>query len=508
MMKITLETWLLISAGFCSASSFQYSLPPERIAKNIQLHSFSEEKKVRTKRYNDNEFSGSRRKLNTVCFSTLERTEGAHVREAVEAANTIYLQPRSTTSLGQGRTSKGLHLSYKSAIQVLEQYYKIHGNLVIPRRYTVPPTSDFPSEWHHLHLSTAVYNMKWWSKHVQSKPERVYELNQLGFLWDRLQPGYNLVLEALVTYKALRGHVQVPATFVVPYETKEEREQWPQATWGIPLGNCVQRIRSRGDFLRNEDTAWKRRRQLDNLEFVWDVREMAFSKFLNALKVYGLLQKKPGSASRALQVKSTFIIPSGEWLDERGKNDGISARRIGKHHEDNSKIRNPWPQELWDYPLGAKCTAVRQKGLYIKNNFHRQKALQEIGFQPSGNATLRWLEVVHAAAIYSRMHGRVLDVPSNFVVPAPPKSMSEAYMLIMHAGAEDAWPWPESLWGLNLGQRLKDVRLKGAYLKNKDTASSRKAQLDALGFVWQPKRGRRKRSLGGDPLGASSLFQN
>ena len=57
----------------------------------------------------------------------------------------------------------------------------------------------------------------------------------------------------------------------------------------------------------------------------------------------------------------------------------------------------------------------------------------------------------------------------------------------------------ETLWGFPLGQRLKDVRLKGAYLTNTKTSRSRRAQLDALGFVWEPKRGRKKRSLGGNP---------
>ena len=57
-----------------------------------------------------------------------------------------------------------------------------------------------------------------------------------------------------------------------------------------------------------------------------------------------------------------------------------------------------------------------------------------------------------------------------------------------------SWPWPERLWGLKLGQRLKDVRLKGAYLKGRDR-NLRKAQLDNLGFVWNPKRGRRKRCI-------------
>jgi hypothetical protein len=56
---------------------------------------------------------------------------------------------------------------------------------------------------------------------------------------------------------------------------------------------------------------------------------------------------------------------------------------------------------------------------------------------------------------------------------------------------------------LKLGQRLKDVRLKGTYLKGKDK-HIRKAQLDTLGFVWNPKRGRRRRGLG-DIAGRDSI---
>ena len=51
----------------------------------------------------------------------------------------------------------------------------------------------------------------------------------------------------------------------------------------------------------------------------------------------------------------------------------------------------------------------------------------------------------------------------------------------------------EYLWGLPLGQRLKDVRLKGAYLKGKN-GDDRRRQLDALGFNWQPKRGRPRKT--------------
>lgn len=50
----------------------------------------------------------------------------------------------------------------------------------------------------------------------------------------------------------------------------------------------------------------------------------------------------------------------------------------------------------------------------------------------------------------------------------------------------------EYLWNFPLGQRLRDIRVKGNYLKGKNS-NARRQQLDALGFNWKPKHGRRSK---------------
>lgn len=320
---------------------------------------------------------------------------------------------RKRVAAKRQKKTKGDELPYESAIVALRAYHRQHSNLVIPRRFIVPVSDEYPTEWHGLDLSSAVYNMRWWLRHVKQNPHRVAELNELGFIWGRLQPEWNLVLEALITYLSLNGDLLVPTKFVVPHDS----EHYPKACWGLALGNCVYRIRSRHDFLTGEK-AFSRRRQLDGLGFIWDVQEHLFQKFYVALVHFKRLEtaSQDGAhvSGRALRVPSTFVVPSGE---ESG-----------------------WPRQLWGYRLGEKCTAVRQKELYIKNDFERQRALAELGFQWSGNATLGWLKVVHAAAIYSRMHDRNLDVPSNFVVPAPPHIEHGNADAV--TGSDDAWPWP------------------------------------------------------------------
>jgi len=349
--------------------------------------------------------------------------------------------------------NNGIDLPYESAIEALRAYHKIHGDLVIPRRFIVPSEDSFPKEWHGIDISSSIYNMRWWQKNVKSKPDRVAELNKLGFVWGRLQHEWNLILEALITYSSIYGDVLVPNKFVVPHGD----DQWPKATWKIPLGSCVYRIRSRNDFLRGGN-AGSRRVQLDGLGFVWDVYEHRFRIFYTALRHYAKLMGCGAYSMgrpKPLKIRSTFVVPADE----------------------------EWPKELWNFPLGVKCTAVRQKELYIKDKPERKQALDDIGFHWGGNADLGWLEVVHAAAIYSRINSRNLDVPYHFVVPAPLNDEIDP----------DEWPWPKHLWGLPLGQRLKDVRTKGAYLSSAD-GEMRRRQLDALGFEWKPKRGRPKLS--------------
>jgi hypothetical protein len=285
--------------------------------------------------------------------------------------------------------------------------------------------------WHGVDLAGTVYDMKWWQNHVKQRPDRVNELNTLGFVWERLQPEWNLILEALAVYRGLHGNLLVPSDFAVPHND----DRWPKACWGIKLGSAVYKIRGRGDHLRDVHTSWSRREQLDSMGFVWDVQQMRFAKFCTALKLYGQIEQKidpqrqlPLSSSGVtksvpLNIPSKFVVPRS----------------------------SQWPNKLWGYRLGERCTQVRQKQLYVKGHPDRLKILADLGLYISGgNDDLRWLEVVHAAAVYSQMNGNTLDVPTNFAVPAPPRRITgrksdDPFSDIDEScivGSDDAWPWP------------------------------------------------------------------
>jgi len=328
---------------------------------------------------------------------------------------------------------------YKSAIKVLRLYHSMHGTLAMPRRFIVPQSAEYPKEWHEIDIARTFYDMRWWLMHVRGHPDRVEELNQLGFVWGRLQPEWNNVIEALMTYKILNnGDVMVPSTFVVPYGDN----MWPRATWGIQLGNCVYRIRSRHDFLQGDNYA-SRKAQLDGLDFVWDVSEHLFQKCYAALCHFAKLERARQQQQQKLSSHASTVHPNS-WHSKR-------ALRVPSNFVVPSGTENGWPVELWDFPLGAKCSAIRHKGLYVKNEPHRRRALEELGFQWSGNASLGWLEVVHAAAIYSTLNGRNLDVPLKFVVPAPPQNSNKNVVesnSIFNDFEHDAWPWPGEFYNL------------------------------------------------------------
>ena len=374
------------------------------------------------------------------------------------------------STLLSSRRIDAMDIPYHITIEALRKYHTIQGDLVMPRRYIVPTSQDYPSEWVGLDLAATVYTMKWWKKNIRTEEaKRVSELNHLGFVWERLQPEWNIILEALITYHAMHGHVMVPNKFVIPYGLT----QWPKGTWGIPLGNCVYRIRSRNDFLHGS-TSFSRRSQLDCLHFVWDVHEQSYLKFFAILRHYAKLSKTgkftpSGTPIKPLKVPATYKVPTGD---------------------------DQWPKELWDYQLGAKCIAVRQKDLYIKDKPKRQRMLEDLGFRWCGNAELSWLKVVHAAAIYSRLNSRSLDVPYKFVVPCPTLDfVSSQENADTREGEEnnvdEEWPWPQYMWNLPLGQRIKEIRITGAYLKGKDKIE-RIRQLDALGFIWDVREHRRQ----------------
>ena len=138
---------------------------------------------------------------------------------------------------------------------------------------------------------------------------------------------------------------------------------------GSTTGKHVQRIRLRRDFLSGDDGD-DRRALLDKLGFVWDFGEYNFGKFVRALHYYDRLSSG---------MKSGHDIPSQQQQQQQ-----LRRKRREYHHSVRvptkfivpTGIDSGWPTDLWDYPLGARTMAVRQKQLYIRSHPRRKQILE------------------------------------------------------------------------------------------------------------------------------------
>jgi hypothetical protein len=303
------------------------------------------------------------------------------------------------------------------------------------------------------------------------------------------------VRQALLVYKEVHGDLEVPQQFVVPSEAP-----WPAEDRGRSLGEKVVNMRARGDLVKNHP---ERRAELDALGFVWDDHERRWEEVRAALLAY---QEVHGD----LQVPTAFVVPSeAPWSEEAWgmklgfRVDDIRSHEIYvKHHPERRaeldalgfvwddlerrweevhaalqayqeehgdlEVPNafvvpseaPWAEEAWGMQLGSRVSTIRTHEIYVKHHPERREELDALGFVWD-DLERRWDEVHAALLAYQEVHGD-LEVPQRFVVP------SEA-------------PWPENAWGMKLGIRVHNIRSKEDYVKDHP---ERRAELDALGFVW------------------------
>lgn len=83
----------------------------------------------------------------------------------------------------------------------------------------------------------------------------------LASLAPPLATQWNILIEALCSFKSLHSHIDVPSSFVVPH-----CPPFPISTWSLPLGRMVSNIRLRNFHVSKGES---RVMQLDGLGFVW-----------------------------------------------------------------------------------------------------------------------------------------------------------------------------------------------------------------------------------------------
>ena len=124
--------------------------------------------------------------------------------------------------------------------------------------------------------------------------------------------------------------------------------------------------------------------------------------------------------------------------------------------------------------LGRMVCDIRRRGNYVKDDPVRYAELTAMGFRWSASQERSWIRnddprgyvqrwegVRDALRTYKEVHGDLV-VERPFVVPAQA-------------------PWPEEAWGMKLGRQVGAIRNSGRHVH---AVPERRAELDALGFVW------------------------
>ena len=209
---------------------------------------------------------------------------------------------------------------------------------------------------------------------------------------------------------------------------------------------------------------------LDDMGFLWRLRApspgnrldgIAFEQVYDALLMY---RKEVQADGDKPDIPPNFVVPDCE----------------------------PWPESTRGLPLGKIMPTVRGKA-YLKQHPEAAEKLLSLGFKPEVKTAandLRYQRVYDALVRYKELFGD-LNVPQPFTVP------------------EDGDDWPESARGLRLGARVNAIRSQGTFVKSNP---SRREELDALGFAWEPpssadgkRRGRKRKDEVEEPSPASDV---
>eukprot|EP00607_Mallomonas_marina_P010337 CAMPEP_0182422228 /NCGR_PEP_ID=MMETSP1167-20130531/7847_1 /TAXON_ID=2988 /ORGANISM="Mallomonas Sp, Strain CCMP3275" /LENGTH=245 /DNA_ID=CAMNT_0024600081 /DNA_START=405 /DNA_END=1142 /DNA_ORIENTATION=+ len=213
---------------------------------------------------------------------------------------------------------------------------------------------------------------------------------------------FQVLLEALITYKSEYGDLNVPSQFYVPKDSV-----WPSSCWNMPLGRKVMDLRSRRIF----NTA-KAHEKLEEIGFQWgSPRVNCLDQACEALTAYRSLYGD-------LNVPRCYIVPCDD----------------------------SFPEKCWGLKLGNFCNNVRYRGDYISADARVRVRLETIGLKLDYDEfdTRHWAHIYYALTVYKKLYGH-LNVPKSWAVPV------------------DA-SWPKCLWGLKLGYRCNNIRYRGDFV--------------------------------------------
>ena len=77
-------------------------------------------------------------------------------------------------------------------------YKELHGNLEVPREFAVPSEAPWPEDAWGIKLGSRVVTIRNQECHVKDRPDRVAELNRMGFIWNINEEHWQRILDSLL----------------------------------------------------------------------------------------------------------------------------------------------------------------------------------------------------------------------------------------------------------------------------------------------------------------------
>jgi hypothetical protein len=105
-----------------------------------------------------------------------------------------------------------------SVVPALAAYRDAHDDLNVPHPFVVPSEEPWPQESWELKLGKAVVHIRSNGAYTRNHPERLQQLEEMGFVFDGVERRWEETKSALKLYHEKHGHMDVPQSFVVPRE--------------------------------------------------------------------------------------------------------------------------------------------------------------------------------------------------------------------------------------------------------------------------------------------------
>ncbi|MEI7729126.1 MAG: helicase associated domain-containing protein [Verrucomicrobiota bacterium] len=291
------------------------------------------------------------------------------------------------------RINPGKLAHWERMYAALVEYQRQHGHTLVPFDCEVPAPVGAAAPASPLQLGRWVAMQRQAFGLGKIKPERQRRLNDLGFVWNTLEAGWKLNLQALQTFRRDHGHCQV-----------SQRLNPELAVWVFTL-----RQQRKDGKLSAE-----RIRQLDELGFAWQARNLRWEHRFAELLHY---QQTNGHCNVPAQWKPNPALAG--WVDRQRQ--GHARGTLGAEFTQRLEaIGFSWKRSFRHNP---EADARWEKEFQALANYQRRHgSLRVPRLSPKYSALARWIYCqrrIYRQKLLRPDRQRRLETIGFFAAPAP-----------------------------------------------------------------------------------------